>query len=414
IFVQMQGTDDAANLEGSQGRSDAAVAQKDKQNGKFISLQTLKLLPALCLMLAGCWDRVQLENRGFVSAFGIDAYRAEDPPVQALRIGSAGGKDRFVATVCMPDNTGKQEGGTVRLTSAADSLMPALSLIRLGTSQEPYYGQAKAIVLGDGLLRDPELVATAIDALERNREIPRKVAVLASKADAAEVLTADIDGDQFGMYITNFYANRPAAMGLAFKHDLENVLRDLRDSGGTVIPLVEVRGGVVSLSSAVMLSDYKFAGTLDDSHVRGLMFARGNAKDAHITAEFEGVRVPLRISSQRARLSFKRGGDGPVGVLRISVKGSVEEYRSTPHQDISTPQNVARLNKLFADAIEKEVLAAYDVMREAGVDGLGMMERMRKFHYSLYEEHVKNGMSAGDIPLITLIDVHVTDVGAIR
>ncbi|MCL2618300.1 MAG: hypothetical protein FWD98_04505, partial [Defluviitaleaceae bacterium] len=38
----MQGTDDAANLEGSQGRSDAAVAQKDKQNGKFIPLQTLR------------------------------------------------------------------------------------------------------------------------------------------------------------------------------------------------------------------------------------------------------------------------------------------------------------------------------------------------------------------------------------
>ena len=373
-------------------------------------------LLCLCMTSSGCWDKVQLENRGFVSAFGIDAYRPDLASGAALRFNSPHFDERFIATVCMPNLQGSEKGGTTKLMAAADALLPALSLVQLGTSQEPYYGQTKAIVLGESLLNDAELMSQAIDAMERNREISRKVVILATDGDAAEILKADIEGEQFGMHVSNFFNRNNTALGIAFKKDLEGVLKDLRNSGGTVIPVASLEGGVISLSGAAMVNNFKLAGWLDDAEVRGLMMARGQGEDAHITVEFDGVRVPLRLSSQRARLKFEPGSPGsPVCFLEIRALGSILEYYANSQNDISSPENVARLNKLFAQAIEREVTDMYARLTESGVDGLGLLEHMRKHNYSLYQEFItRDRPSVSDIILIPIVDVRVTDVGATR
>jgi len=315
----------------------------------------------------------------------------------------------------MPSFEGSEGGGSVKLTAAADALMPALSLIRLGTSQEPYYGQAKAIILGEGLLDDSALLAQAIDAMERNREISRKVVMLAYRGDSADILRADTEGEQLGMHISNFYSKSGVALGVAFKKDLESVLKDLRSFGGTVIPLIAVEDGLISLSGAALVSDFRLTGWLDDSEVRGLMLARGSGKGAHLTADFDGTRVPLRLSYQRARLKFDRDERGLVCVLDIRAKGSVEEYNANSRKDISSPENVAKLNELFAHAIEREVSAAHTRLAQSGVDGFGLLERLRKFNYDLYEEFVTEGkICISDITIIPIVDVRVTDVGATR
>ena len=366
---------------------------------------------ALCLMLTGCWDKVEIENRSFVSAVGIDAYK--DEVENAINFDTPGSLNRFVATAAMPGQ-GDGDSGTT-LTSVADSLMPALAMIRLGTSQEPYYGQTKVIVLGEDLLSDPKLTAQAIDAMERNSEISRKVMILSCEGDASEILQADMEGTQLGIYIADFYADKRTALAVAFKKDLELILRDIRRADSTVIPRVAVNDGVVRLSGAALVNEFELTGWLDDAEVRGLMLAKGAGKNAYITADFGGVRVPLRVASNRARLKFSRDERGLVCTLSVQAKGSVEEYRANSDNDISSPENISHLNALFASAIESEISATHARLAESGVDALGMIDRLRKFNYSLYEEFViHQGLGFEDITFVPVAEVHVTDVGATR
>ena len=369
----------------------------------------------VCLNLSGCWDKVELENRGFVSSFGIDAYSPKRVSASALQIQSPSSSERFATTVSIPRLEKNEGNASIVLTSAGDTLMSALSLISLGTSQEPYYGQTKAIILGESLIQDAKLLSQAIDALERNREISRKVVILASRGDAAEILRAQTEGEELGMHISNFYDRRSVALGMAFKKDLESVLKDLRSFGGTVIPEVSVTEGVVSLSGAALVSDFALSGWLDDLEVRGLMLALGRGENSHITAAFDKTLVPLRLSSQTSRVRFERGEKGLECFFNIRAKGSVGEYNANSPQDISSPENVSHLNMLFAQSIEKEVSAAIERLKSSGVDGFGLLERMRKFNYDLYEEFVILGqISIGDIKITPIAEVHVTDVGATR
>jgi len=379
----------------------------------------------VCLFLTGCWDKVELENHAFVSAIAIDAYNQNSIIENAISFNTPDEASQFVATVSMPGREGNNSDDVI-LTAVADAFMPALSLIKLGTPQEPYYGQAKVIVLGEGMLGDANIMRQAFDGMERNREISRKIVMLACEGDAAEILRADIAGEQFGMYIANFYTDKRSALGMAFKKDLEGVLKDMRRAAGIIIPKVAVReasgdskgsgaSGIVELSGAAIIRDFELVGWLDDAEVRGLLFAQSMGKNARITTDFGGVRVPLRLASQRAKLNFDKTADGLVCKLEITAKGSVEGYRANSAGDISSAENIARLNELFANEIAEEVTSAFTRFAETGVDGFGIFDRLRKFNYGLYEEFVLGEeIELADIVFIPVVDVRITDVGAIR
>ena len=366
----------------------------------------------VCLFLTGCWDMVELENRAFISAIAIDAY--EQDIEGAIRFHAPDADYRFVATVSVPSSGTDTESGTA-LTATADTFMPALSMIRLGMPQQPYYGQAKVVVLGEGMLSDSELMRQAIDGMERNREISRKIIMLACEGNAAEILKAELAGKPFGMYAANFYADRRAVLGVAFKKDLESVLLDVRHANGTIIPMVAVREGFVELSGAAIVRDFELVSRLDDTEVRGLLLAKGKSENARITTDFDGVRLPLRLASQRAKLNFERTEQGLMCRLEISTKGSIEGYLINSDEDISSAENVARLNELFAHEIANNVTATFARLAETNVDGFGMFDRLRKFNYDLYEEFVQHKqIRLSDIIFVPVVDVRITDVGATR
>lgn len=394
-----------------------------KKFAKNLTALTLTLL----LLFTGCWDKVEIENRAFVSAVGIDSFatpssfaeqdqeeaqegdqETKDPP-HLLKFDTNRAPTRFVATASLPGRNGEGKA----LTSASDALIPALAMISLGTSQHPYYGQTKAIVLGEGLLQDPLLLTQTIDALERNYEISRKVIMLSCEGNASDILLDDIHGEQPGMYISNFYTDTRVRGGLAFKKDLENVLRDLRSTGGTVIPRIAVYNGQAEFSGAALIRDYNFAGWLNDCQVRGLLLAKGLGKNAHITVDFGGARVPLRITSQRARLKFSRQDGGLVCTLTIRAKGSIEEYRSDSVRNITSPENITILNTLFAKAIDTSINNAHARLQDANIDALGLLDHLRKFHYDLYKEFIiDKRQTLQDITFLTDTTIKITNTGS--
>jgi len=355
---------------------------------------------------------VELENRAFISAIAIDAY--EQDIEGAIKFHAPDTEYKFVATVSVPNNGANTENRTT-LTTMSDAFMPALSLIRLGMPQQPYYGQTKVVVLGEGLLNNAELMRQTLDGMERNREISRKIIMLTCEGNAADILKAEIAGQQFGMYIANFYADKHSALGVAFKKDLENTLLDLRSSNGTIIPRVAMHEGIVELSGAAIIKDFKLVGWLDDSEVRGLLFAKGKGENARVTTDFDGTRVPLRLISQRSKLNFERTEYGLVCKLEIRAKGSVEGYHINSVKNISSEESIAQLSQSFANEIAAEVSTTFAHFAEVGVDGFGILERLRKFNYDLYKEFViLNQIELSDVVFIPVVDVRITDVGATK
>lgn len=344
------------------------------------------------ILLTACWDKVELENRAFVNTVGIDTN-----------------EKAFVVTALLPSHNDNSN----ILTATSAGLYPALQNINLVSSQTAYYGQTKAIILSHSLLKNPDLLAQALDAMERNREVSRKVSLLASEEPAQNVLKAKLAEDQpLGMYISSFYTDKHSELGVAFKKDLEGLLEDLRRGNGAVIPCVKIKDEIAHLSGAALLSpELTLHSLLNSDELRGLMLAKGQADEAGIFARLDGVDVPLRLFKQRSKLNFGEDQSGLWCKINIKAWGSIDEYRLGQN----LPHSMEGLQALYARTIKEEIRHTACRLAEARVDGIGLLDHLRKFHYCLYEKYVlQNKINLSDIRIEIAADVVISDIGAIN
>ena len=153
----------------------------------------------LCLcMLAGCWDRQELEERVSVVAIAID--KTEET--------ADGTQDKYTVTVQIPipikivgggGGEGGGEGGmdTVQVMSATGfSFHHALINLQKRLSQELFLGHVRVILISEEVAR--EGVQDIIDSLRRNQQIRRLLWLAITKNKAADGLTIKTSLKQYG------------------------------------------------------------------------------------------------------------------------------------------------------------------------------------------------------------------------
>lgn len=355
----------------------------------------LVVLVVSVMLLSACWDKVELENRAFVSVFGIDTV-----------------EEGFLVTVLMPANGEKSP--EYALVATAAGLYPALQNINLQSAQNAYYGQTKAIVLGADLLNAPEAMSQVLDAMERNREISRKVVLLATDGKASDIVKAKLsDGRPLGMYIAATYMDKGTRLGIAFKKDLEGLTEELRRNRGLTIPRIQVVDGVVKLEGVALVSTEPLLlqGWLGADEVRGLMIAKGRAVGAEVFADMGGNSVPMRVSKNASKLRLGQDEHGLYCKIEVSIKGSIEGYYLGGVPSLSQPSATKALAKAYEQEIESQVALVVSRLKSTDVDALSMVDHMRKFNYQLFELHPH--ITLNDIRIEINANVVIDDIGAI-
>lgn len=362
-----------------------------------------KILPVLAiLLLTGCWDKVELENRGFVVSLGVD--KNENKYAVSMAVPNV---------AALAEKSGSDKANSVK-TADNETIAGAMSMADSASSQTMYYGQTKMTVLGKDVLTDERLFREALDAMERNREINRKMIILSTQGEAKDILEAEIPGEPMvGMYIANYYKSNANRTGITFRQDLEKILLDLRATDCTVIPQIEKNDDEINLSGMAVMKDFKLAGFLDEKETRGYLWLNGGCKDAMIIAPYEDGYIPLRIAQNRSKLRFY-DDEGLVCHAIVNVEGNIAEYTFTGQSfDDKTLQS---LGDLFAEIIENEISATVRRMQEDfAADGYLFKEKLRKKNYPLFLQVIEDWENAyANMKIIPEAHVKITGAGAIR
>jgi len=205
----------------------------------------------VCLTLSGCWDKVELENRGIVVSIGIDRYDINRRSF--LHLVGKEEFNRFTVSAVLPHVTSMRDSALSDKSKAvkkADSptVSGSIQLMDAGSSQKLYLSNTKLLVLGNDLLMDDTLFRQAIDAVERNRQISRKVYIMSTKERADEVLQQDLPGEPtLGLFMESYYKNSGGTGFFGFYRVLEKIITDLHSTGCTLIPEIEKRSQVERL-----------------------------------------------------------------------------------------------------------------------------------------------------------------------
>jgi len=353
----------------------------DKKHGR---IETITKSASLVLLLlaspfafTGCWDRVEIEDRAFVVAIGIDSDNGE-----------------YVVSLSIPllKKDGNAENNEPRHIKSAQgkTITEAMKKLDAKTDKTLYYGQAKLLMLGSTLLSDTGMTSAAINAIKSKHEIDLRINVLAAEKKASDILEAKPPGETLpGLYVADIYRNKDKLGGASFALDLERLASSYKD--GTIIPIIKqdsCESTPLKLDGAVVVKNQRETGKLTAEELQGFLwcFTHGNSS-AVVTVAYDGEPIPIKMKKHTTKVSFESFGENNEGlraVVRVKVIGHIEEL---PAKGADTSQ----VKQELADQIAKELFTTADKLQyKYELDGYDWLELLRRKNYRLYKTHSDN------------------------
>jgi spore germination protein len=310
-------------------------------------IQKKLLLLIFCVIFfTGCWDKVEIENRAFVVAMGIDK-----------------GEENYVVTLSIP--VSDDEENSERVKSATGRTIPeALKKLDKKDNKQLFYGQTKVIVFGEDLLDDRELFCGALKSLDNVLESTRRIHVLAAK-DAEKILETKPPDEIF-----------PNSHALDFQR-----LSTLAD-GCAIIPKIERYEDELQLSGAIAIKNLQAAQKLSPEELQGFLwcFPNGN-KDAVVSVE----KNSMKVESHKVKITFTQ----PLtATIEVFVKGEADE-----------PDEFDK----FSQKISQEIIATAKILQAHALDAYDLREQLRKKNYRLYKHYTNDWQEI--FPTIEIIPV---------
>ena len=367
---------------------------------KFRGKRALALITLAVLSLSSlsaCWDKVEIENRAFVVAIGVDKTNENDD------------EGSFTVILSIPvanngkDDEDEDENAPAHLKKASgQTIAEALKKIDAETDKQLHFGQAKLLVLGDALLENPEMVRSTLDNFNRHPELDRAMYVLAAHGKAAEILAIKPPGDTLpGLYIAAIYKDTHKLGGVSFTMDLEKLLTQLKYSESVLLPSVKAEKERLNLSGSVLLVDNSKIGRLTDDELQGYLWCQsGGGQGAILTSTVQDQPISFKVDKHRANIRFKEYGNNLQAHIKVELTGRIEECIDSEAL-LGRKQCREYAIRQLESAVRDEILqTTKKIQEEYAVDGYNWLEIMRKKQYSLYQRHASHWQD-----LFTKIDV---------
>lgn len=340
------------------------------------SFQRVAFLAIGALLLAGCWDYIDIERRSLVMGIGIDArgelqmeLTVEIPVPAAADPGEAGG-----------EGGGGDMDPKLVASEIADSLLWAANNLRGQLERDPMWEQVVAVVVGEEAARRG--IASVSDAVMRFVDLNMRAHLYVVEGEAKDVigfqppmqpLVAKMLRGQSDQFPVHPRFARPQAFVL--------IHRELRDKGVSLVPRLTLEDERLRMHGAAVLADGVLAGWLDGDEAEGVNWVRGWVKRSLVQSACTGhpdghVSAWTRLINHRIEADEMEGR--PRFQIDITLGARLVDLARCPlapedEEDIKTIEKA--IVQTVADTVEGAVLRA---QKELQIDFLGLGERWRR------------------------------------
>ncbi|MEY8391426.1 hypothetical protein D3Z36_05900 [Lachnospiraceae bacterium] len=282
------------------------------------------------LFLCGC-ESVQLEERSFPLAAGIDLQREEDA--------KEGDDRKLVVSFDFPDLAQISEKGKTTDTPMGMSLEGA-DMYHVEKSYENNtnrlldYNHMKAVVLGEALLKNQKQLRRFLLAWERQENAARNINLFLGKDSAAKILslTEETEGSM-GKYLEemlesqkDFRQKKTATLGTLMNqwHNQNELL---------LIPVLTEQGNRPTVTGYGAVLNFEYCGILSVEEAMEVFLCQNLLRK--FTCELSAYEV-AEISGLQATVSVDEVNGAPVATVSITGKGrmatgqassAVQQYR---------------------------------------------------------------------------------------
>lgn len=349
----------------------------------------------IILILSGCWDQVNIEDRGFVIGIALD--KAD----MANEI-----QHEFTETnqFMIPSKLGggeQNEGGGKQfsnLSVSGNSLFDIDQKTNSTAARQPFYEHTKVTIISEELAKEPGVFESIMDGFLRDRSMRRSVKIFIADGKASDILEIKPEVDKTpSMYLDSLVEKHDVNLELTPPKKLGDLQSLLINEDGYTIdhihPLdVRIQSNGVSVFNG---SNNQLVGKLNREETKGLNLITRTNKAGIIHFDIRNYLMDYSIDTSNSNIKINAKDPNQIDIaVHIETKGSIAEMFGSK----------SLLNETYIEEIEQKIneqikhLVTGTIKKaqeEFKVDFLGFSNELRIKHYPVWK-NIKDNWDRGD------------------
>lgn len=369
-------------------------------------------LSITCFIVTGCWDRMELEQRGFVIGVAIDEVEDKTSSEQhASKDQSKRNvtKQRFKITfqvvvpaalkMAEPKGGGSTSKAYFNVHVEGRTMQDVLGKLTSQLSRQPFLEHLKLIIVSEKVAATQYGFANVLDYFLRNNDARRNVTVMIAKGEASRALDIMPKSERTPVqFIDNISRNGRELMRIHMDTRIGDVHEYLLKHESFTLQKLTVKNGDASLIGASVMDSItnRLIGFLNESETQGLNYITGNNSRGLIEVEVEDNLVVFEV--ERAERKIKVNASDPKRLkfhVAVTMEGSIAE--AFEREDYLSDVTLESLQKKVEEAVvkltEESITKTRDVYKK---DVLGLAAHLRENKpkvWSAVEENWDNGIN---------------------
>lgn len=365
----------------------AGKFKKRFHRGKVISLLLI------CVLLTGCWDKVEIENTDLVSVVGIDAgedigkrkesknLKPTDMEIKKLHV-TFGTPD---LSKLGPDKGGISGDKYIDVDSY--SIQDAISRATLKSSRSVRFSHTKLLVLGQNLMMYPDVVKEVIDYLQREPSLNRNMYIVTSQGSSQKYVQFKTSVENsVESYILGLIENDNKKGGIV-PVTLNDFLIQMSENGNSILPriVIDDDNKSIKIAGTTAIKNFKQKGSLNEAETADIEVLRGNLKGGKRMIYVDNHPVDITMDNIMKKMKMRQNEGKLLFDIDLDIEGQIKNYYTD--NNVLSVDKLNYIEKNFNEVISKEYEQVIKfTQRDLEIDPVGFREYIEKYHPYMWKQ----------------------------
>ncbi len=332
----------------------------------------------LALLMTGCWDAKDVDQRSFVMGIAFDLAETED---------------RYVMTIELPVLSGfaSQSSGegpkSVMFSTVGTSVAQMATHFESRTWRELFFGHTQAIIISEDAAR--KSIRPFLDFFDRNPRIDRRLTLFISQGEAQEIFkTKDPREDLVSVYLNQMLETLTNTARVV-KMNFQDSLRNLESNGDTILPRVRSSGTEAVIAGGALIKDYKLIAWLGENETRAAAFLYNNVSGGLIVVNVDDNLYAYAMRSASSETKAKLKDNQLIFEIEVKSEGDIIEVYYEEAQGPSA-FDIAKIEDKLNQLIANEILHLVTKLQDLKTDPIGFDRLVFRSYPKFWKEHAKD------------------------
>ncbi|MBP1961511.1 Ger(x)C family spore germination protein [Paenibacillus aceris] len=376
-----------------------------------------RILCAICFsctltLLTGCWDRVEINQRGFVVGVAIDKPEGESKSTYkgTYQMVVPGGLKLSSANSSSTNNNPHAGQAYFNISTTEHSMPSIAARISSRTSRSPYFEHLRMIIISGDAAKHEASLPDILDYYLRNSEMRRSVQILIADGKASDILGIFPNNESTPVdYISSIAKNNQKTNYMLSESRIGDVHEFLIKHESFVIQTIKKEDGGVTLNGSAIIDGKtkQLLGFLNGEETQGLNFITKRIKGGIVESKVDGQIVGLKVERSNRKIYVQQTSPEHVNfTIKIIVEGTLD--KSITNIDPSEGKIVDALEKSLEDTISSTTHKVIKKLQQTyKKDALGLGAYLFQNHNKMWKPLAANWEACANLFSQAGIDVQV-------